>query len=178
MKKELKEKLRQDPIRWEHYKQKRREHKKRQLERLKNDPIRYANWKEKQEIKRKKKQQEKLIRRNQSSYYQSPVGWKRCKYHNFRVLATNANRRCKNGKITATEIWSIVKKQKCLCPITGERLTSDNISIDHIVPISKGGTNCKSNIQIVTKRANVIKNNMDTNELVRFCQAVIDRLSP
>ena len=48
MKKELKEKLKQDPERYKHYLQIRREARKRKLQRIKSDPIRYEKYKRKQ----------------------------------------------------------------------------------------------------------------------------------
>lgn len=62
--------------------------------------------------------------------------------------------------------------------MTGEKLTRKNISVDHITPISKGGDNSVSNIQLVTHKANTIKNDMNLTEFFEFCQAIIKRLAP
>ena len=52
------------------------------------------------------------------------------------------------------EWLDLVVAQKCRCALTGERLTVDNVSIDHIVPVAKGGTNELSNLRLLTKRVN------------------------
>ena len=70
-------------------------------------------------------------------------------------------------------MWKIAKKQKCKCALTGEKLTRKNISVDHIIPISKGGLNVASNVQLVTLHANKVKNNMSNTELLEFCYQLI-----
>lgn len=160
------EKLKQNPERYKHYLEKQREYGKKK--RLRKKPARL------QEVLQRRK--EKLEKRSKSPYWQSK-GYNRYKRHKFDLLARQTNYRC-GGKITALDLWSIAKKQKLICPLTGEKLILENISLDHIVPTSKGGTNTPFNIQLITKHANVIKNNMDLTELLHFCQAVVQRLAP
>ena len=126
--------------------------------------------------KRLQKRKEKLEKRSKSPYWQVK-GYHRYKRHKFYLMAQRTNYRCE-GKITALDLWNIAKKQKLICPLTGEKLTCENISVDHIVPTSKGGANTPSNIQLVTNHANTIKNNMDLTELLHFCQAIVQRLAP
>ncbi len=64
----------------------------------------------------------------------------------FAIKATNskARRRGANGTITLTEWKSVLERcgHKCLC--CG---TSDNLTMDHIVPISLGGLHTVENVQ-------------------------------
>jgi 5-methylcytosine-specific restriction endonuclease McrA len=153
---------------------------KEEIEKLKQNPKRYKRYlkscRKYGKRKRQRKRKERLERRSKSPYYQVK-GYQRYKRHKFCLMARSANYRC-GGKITALDLWSIAKKQKLICPLTGEKLTCKNISVDHIMPISKDGANTPSNIQLITNHANTIKNNMNLAELLHLCQAIVQRLAP
>jgi 5-methylcytosine-specific restriction endonuclease McrA len=154
---------------------------KEEIQKLKQNPARYKRHlkacRKYGKRRTERNRVERLKRRSNSPYWQVK-GHHRYKRHKFCLMAKYTNQRCKNGKITALDLWSIAKKQKLICPLTGEKLTIKNISVDHIIPISKGGTNNPSNIQLVTHHANTVKNNMNLTELFKFCQTVVQRLSP
>jgi len=65
-----------------------------------------------------------------------------------------------------------------VCYLTGRPIDlSDGRSyhLDHIVPISRGGSNDLSNCQIACKEANQAKNNLSVNEFIQLCQEVINK---
>lgn len=95
----------------------------------------------------------------------------------FKLLARYANKRHNEDIITARDLFSIAKKQKLLCALTGDRLTKDNISVDHIVPKSKGGKNIISNIRLVTYDVNMSKHNHTDDEFLTLCKKVLLRSS-
>ena len=110
-----------------------------------------------------------------------PYNKRKHKYHPFKWLIHCANRERNTSRyglhrITAFDLWKIAKKQKCLCALTGEKLTRENLSVDHITPLSKGGYNTPSNIQLVTLDANKMKFTMNNDELLRFCLKVVNYL--
>lgn len=72
-------------------------------------------------------------------------------------LNTDSKRRNLPERIEAYQLWGILKKQKLICPISGIKLTNENISLDHIIPKSKGGRNTLDNIQFVTIDVNQAK---------------------
>jgi hypothetical protein len=45
-------------------------------------------------------------------------------------------------------------------------------SLDHIIPVSRGGKNEKSNLQFVTCIVNITKSDMTHCEFVDFCKSV------
>lgn len=69
------------------------------------------------------------------------------------------------------EWLDLVIAQKCRCALTGERLTVENVSVDHIVPVSKGGTNELDNLQLLTKKVNLIKR--DCEDFIILCKRVL-----
>jgi len=70
-------------------------------------------------------------------------------------------------------IKTLIEKQKYKCRYTGKELIPGvNATIDHIIPISKGGTNDIENLQWVTERINRIKNDMDHDEFISLCKYI------
>jgi 5-methylcytosine-specific restriction endonuclease McrA len=166
----------------EWYKEYRKKRKQSYLKNLKKDPIRYKKYKERrqkqQQRYRARKNFQKFERKKNSVYWQRQGYNRYFKYSPFKRLASHSNNRCKKGKVKSFELWCLAKKQKLICPLTGEKLTIKNISVDHKIPISKGGTNNISNLQLITRRANTIKNSMNMNEFYLFCKNIVDRLTP
>ena len=96
----------------------------------------------------------------------------------FKNLVKCSNRFYKDSKITPFDLWKIAKRQKLICPVTGQKLTTENISLDHIIPRSKGGLNIPSNIRLTTKSVNFSKRNMTDKEFYDLCINVVKYHSP
>ena len=92
----------------------------------------------------------------------------------FKILAFSANHCYKNGNITAFDLWKLAKRQKLRCALSGQRLIRSNISVDHIIPKSKGGINELSNIRLVLKSINIAKQTMTDDEFVELCRGVVN----
>ena len=97
----------------------------------------------------------------------------------FQKISKNLDRSLKKRGYEASEIikpinlWGIAKKQKCKCAISGIKLTKNNISVDHIIPLSKGGKNTLANIQFVENHVNIMKNNKSLKELLVYCKEIV-----
>lgn len=169
-----KEKLMANPVRYAKYLEKKRKKKKEYWERIKNDPIRHSNFLKKvREYNRKKYGHKPRKENRKGSKYE-----KYFKYNPFRKMAKSANKRCKCGRVSPFQLWCLAKKQKLICALTGRKLTIENISIDHKISISNGGTNEISNLQLVTIHANKAKNSMTDGEFYLFCKDVVNKLAP
>ena len=78
------------------------------------------------------------------------------------------------SKVTALSLWGLAKRQKCICPLSGRRITNENISVDHIVPLSKGGTHDISNLRLTVKESNIARQSMTDAEFVSLCRDVVN----
>lgn len=79
-------------------------------------------------------------------------------YHKKPTMTQNV--RCKKmgiaGILTETEWRDILWKYNYQCANCG---TSEDLTIDHIIPISRGGTNTSDNVQPLCKSCNSRKSN-------------------
>ena len=63
------------------------------------------------------------------------------------------------------------------CYLTGKAINlkkPESYSLDHIVPVSKGGTNELDNMQITCAEANAAKSNLTLNEFHALCRKVLE----
>ena len=85
-----------------------------------------------------------LTRKN----YHSNLPLTKAKAHKRRALRRDKT----SGHFTAEDINKLLVLQKCKCITCLKYL--DKYEIDHIMPLSKGGTNAKENIQLLCKGCN------------------------
>jgi 5-methylcytosine-specific restriction endonuclease McrA len=64
------------------------------------------------------------------------------------------------GKLSRDIVRNLYILQRGLCPCCGQSL-GDKFDVDHIVPISKGGANIDSNIQLMRRKCNNFKRAKD-----------------
>ena len=75
---------------------------------------------------------------------------------NWQAKAANTNRRArkkypKAGKVTAVQVENLFYVAKNRCESCGK---PDNLTVDHIVPLSLGGLNIWRNLQLLCLRCN------------------------
>jgi|ERR1039458_2034466 5-methylcytosine-specific restriction endonuclease McrA len=175
---------------------------KKRLDEIKKDPKKYQSlliknreyWKrrfekegEREKVSQRQRDNRKEIKndpiRNQIRLEKIRLIYKNKDYTRrrkqvFRRLCRNANRDYKDNKLAPISLWQIAKKQKCKCILTGTYLTIDNMSIDHIIPKSKGGLNISENIRLVIKPINIARQTMTDNELYSLCKLLVNHLGP
>jgi len=59
------------------------------------------------------------------------------------------------------------------CYLTGRPLTKENMSFDHVIPRSKGGTLSRKNTKLCDKQANNAKGGMSVEEFLQLCKEVL-----
>ena len=71
------------------------------------------------------------------------------------------------------ELWD---SQKGLCVYSGEALIPGfNASLDHKIPITRGGHISLENVQWVSKRVNIMKTDMSDGEFIALCDLIASR---
>ena len=136
------------------------------LENSKNGKI----WYEKQSLEYKKKK----------SQYKRESFVKYSKKHCLRTLLKNLKKNLKAKgydhivTVTIFDLWCLAKRQKLKCAISGIKLTKDNLSIDHIIPLSKGGTSDLFNLQIVDKDVNIMKGTLLINDFLEKIKIIME----
>jgi len=97
----------------------------------------------------------------------------------LKVMVTNNRQRSLRDlpfAIRAVDLALLAKRQKMLCALTGRRLTNENISPDHIIPISKGGTHDIGNIRLVDRDANIARASLSDEDFLKLCKDVVKTL--
>ena len=79
----------------------------------------------------------------------------------------------KNERLRMQDLRDMLDKQGYKCALTGRQLTHDNCSIDHVLPLCKGGSHTKENAQLVVAEANHAKGNLTDAEFLRLCRDVV-----
>ena len=62
----------------------------------------------------------------------------------------------KGGQLT-TQRWLMIKNRSPLCSMCGRFVECQNLTLDHIIPLSKGGRHIPSNVQALCKSCNSSK---------------------
>lgn len=107
------------------------------------------------------------VRANKRKHARRRAFWKLCMGTNWRF----------DDKLNPFDLWKIAHSQRLICALTGVKLTRDNISIDHIVPRSKGGKNVPSNVRLTTRDVNWFRRTMTDEELLEMCRRVVEHMS-
>jgi 5-methylcytosine-specific restriction endonuclease McrA len=89
------------------------------------------------------------------------------------VRALRANRRAKEngaqGKFNRRTIENLYVKQEGKCACCGVVLYGV-FEVDHIIPLSRGGSNCPSNLQLLTPFCNQSKGSKTMEEYLKWKQ--------
>lgn len=96
-----------------------------------------------------------------SSYIKNNPELARAKAARRRALKRSAN-----GSHTKEDIKNLVSMQRGCCACCTKRLPS-NYHVDHIIPLSKGGSNDRLNLQILCEKCNLTKHTKDPIEFMQ-----------
>jgi 5-methylcytosine-specific restriction endonuclease McrA len=139
--------------------------------------------KEHRRIQKYKESKEKYKRKHPDKVISSLMRIKHpltvCAYHaNGNYKKYKSKKKAPFTKLSATDLLGIAKKQQLICPLTGLKLTAQNISVDHIMAVSKGGSNAPSNIRLVHRIANHMKNHYSDTQFLEMCSLVTKHFKP
>lgn len=68
------------------------------------------------------------------------------------------------------QIW---ERQNEKCAYCGQRKQLKRMTVDHIIPLSKGGTDELDNLQCTCKMCNQLKNDMTPHEFTMFIGKIL-----
>jgi 5-methylcytosine-specific restriction endonuclease McrA len=107
---------------------------------------------------------ETVLRKNREYRKKNPE-IKRALHQKRRAIKSGAD-----GKFTSAEIYFLLEKQRCMCALCSCKLKKsgeNKFHMDHIKPLSKGGSNWISNIQLTCPSCNLRKNDKDPFEFAK-----------
>lgn len=88
------------------------------------------------------------------------------KLKGFQVVNVDEPTKVKRKQFTTTERTIIYNKNKGRCAICGRFVPYDEFTVDHIIPLAKGGTNELHNLQCACKVCNLIKQDILPEDLM------------
>lgn len=77
-------------------------------------------------------------------------------------------------KVTEQELRIIWDRQQGLCALTHRPMVMEYADVDHIIPVSRGGSHDNSNLRWTWDRANEAKGNMMDEEFVAMCTQIAE----
>lgn len=100
---------------------------------------------------------------NRESILERSTQWQQNNKEAHRINANNSRAKKFNieGKITLEQWEESLKWFNYKCAYTGKKLTVDDMTIEHIIPLAEGGSNYIWNVIPVNRSANSSKNTED-----------------
>ncbi len=77
-------------------------------------------------------------------------------------------------KIEPHEKRKIYERQNGLCAYCGRSRNIKYMTVDHIIPLSKGGTDDLDNLQCTCKACNRLKDDMLPSEFTAFVRCILE----
>ncbi|PJZ36999.1 hypothetical protein CH354_07715 [Leptospira levettii] len=76
-------------------------------------------------------------------------------------------------KLKAGHIRSLLNQQNFKCYISGIELTYENVEIEHIQPLTKGGKHELENLCLIEKSLRELKRLKTREEILELCKVII-----
>jgi 5-methylcytosine-specific restriction endonuclease McrA len=107
-------------------------------------------------------------RRNWEAYLAKMRAWRKDNPEKVQVWVRNRRAKLKglNGSHTIDDIKALLEAQQGLCVYCRCDIR-ESFQVDHIVPVAKGGSNDKSNLQLLCKTCNLDKRDKDPHEYLK-----------
>jgi 5-methylcytosine-specific restriction endonuclease McrA len=86
-----------------------------------------------------------------------------------------ARKRNAPGSFTPADIQGILRTQNSLCAYCGRNI-ADCYTVDHIIPLARGGSNWPSNLQLLCRSCNASKGARTHDEYLKYLMATRDHL--
>lgn len=96
----------------------------------------------------------------------APAKLKNYKLKEIFEVAPQSHKICKRKSFGTGTRKAVYRKSKGHCCLCGEFVDYDDFTVDHIIPLAKGGTNDIDNLQCACKVCNNIKTDVLPNEFI------------
>jgi len=119
-----------------------------------------------------------LLEPNSDDYSPSETGEPPVPEHTGQGIATTKPKQSEGeleGVPGGKQLMELLEKQDYCCRLTGRKLTPESASIEHLQPISQGGTDSLENLAWVEWAVNKAKGEMTLDEFVSMCRDVVHR---
>jgi len=80
---------------------------------------------------------------------------------------------CLSGPVNTRNIVKLIMHQNQRCSLTGRRLIPDDMALDHIIPVCRGGEHEMENVQVLHKQVNRAKGTLTNEEFIALCREVV-----
>lgn len=77
------------------------------------------------------------------------------------------------GEVSLAGVFAMLEKQSYRCALTGRPLAPENTSLDHLIPVSRGGAHCLGNGQLLQTEVNRAKAALTNDEFIALCREVV-----
>ncbi len=92
--------------------------------------------------------------------------------HITRRRSRGNSRSDSDGSVNPQAILLLLERQQYRCALTDRALTPDTASLDHIVPLSRGGEHTIGNTQALDRTVNRAKGTLTNDEFIALCGEV------
>ena len=76
--------------------------------------------------------------------------------------------------VTAKQLLELVERQQYRCALSGRVLAPETASLDHIVPLNRGGQHDIDNLWILEHTVNRAKGTQLVSEFVAMCEDIVN----
>jgi 5-methylcytosine-specific restriction endonuclease McrA len=77
-----------------------------------------------------------------------------------------------DGTVNLQAVLDLLTRQGFRCALTGRNLTPETASLDHVVPICRGGAHHIGNTQVLERTVNRAKGTLTNDEFLALCREV------
>lgn len=93
--------------------------------------------------------------------------------YNCDVKSHSANKRAPD-RISKYDVLDVLKINNFKCFYCGDSIKNKNWHLDHVMPLSNGGKNIKTNITSSCKWCNIMKSNLSASDFLTRCSRIIE----